>query len=124
MGLFYLVRLEAQESRIAIVAVVFVSVSITCFTMSRTPPCRALCTTTTRRHLHNVMAPPHHIDSLQKEGRMALAIHSIKENQIKSQRKAAKVYGVRQTMMRDRIKAVKEVEWLGQEISLLSNPVH
>jgi hypothetical protein len=49
------------------------------------------------------MAPPHRVNSPQKEGRIALAIHSLQEKQIKSQRSAAEVYNIPRTTLRDRI---------------------
>ena len=52
------------------------------------------------------MAPPHRVNSPQKEGRMALALHSLSKKQFKSQRKAAKVYVVPRSTMQTRIKGV------------------
>ena len=47
------------------------------------------------------MAPPHRVNSPQKEGRIALAIHSLQKKQLKSQRSAAKTYVVpRRTLQR------------------------
>jgi hypothetical protein len=52
------------------------------------------------------MAPPHRINSLQKEGRVALAIYSLQEKQLKSGRTAAKTYAVPRTTMRRRLKGI------------------
>jgi hypothetical protein len=62
--------------------------------------------TTTRRHHHNTMALPHRINSLQKEGRVALAIHSLQEKQLKSGRTAAKTYAVPRTTIRRLLKGI------------------
>jgi hypothetical protein len=52
------------------------------------------------------MAPPHRVNSPQKEGRVALAIHSLQEKQLKSQRSAAKTYAVPRTTMQRRQKGI------------------
>jgi hypothetical protein len=56
------------------------------------------------------MAPPHTQKSSQKEGRIDLAIHSIKKKQILSGRRAAKVFNVPRTTMRRRKKGIKPQE--------------
>jgi hypothetical protein len=48
------------------------------------------------------MAPPNGRNSPHKEGRIALAIHSLQKNQVSSQHKAANVYGAIRTTMRRR----------------------
>jgi hypothetical protein len=53
------------------------------------------------------MAPPHRINSPQKEGRMALALHSLSKKQFKSQRKAAKVYVVARTTIQRRQQGIQ-----------------
>ena len=50
------------------------------------------------------MAPPHHIESIQKEGRVALAVSAIQKNQISSGRRAADTYVVPQTTLQAHLK--------------------
>jgi hypothetical protein len=52
------------------------------------------------------MAPPHVDNSLQKEGRIYLAIHSLYKNQIPSHQRAAPTYNVSETILRDRQKGI------------------
>jgi hypothetical protein len=52
------------------------------------------------------MAPPHRVNSPQKEGRVALAVHSLQEKQLKSQRSAAKTYIVPRTTLQRRQKGI------------------
>ena len=52
------------------------------------------------------MAPPHTQKSLEKEGRIDLAIHGIKKKQFSSQRNAAEVCKVPRATMRTRLKGV------------------
>ena len=52
------------------------------------------------------MAPPPRVDSPQREGRMALAVHSIKNEQLKSERATAVVYDARQTTLQRRQKGI------------------
>jgi hypothetical protein len=49
------------------------------------------------------MAPPHRIDSPQKEGRMTLAVHAIQKSQFSSGRSAASVYKEPRTTLQDRL---------------------
>jgi hypothetical protein len=49
------------------------------------------------------MAPPHHTEKVQKEGRLTLAINAIQKNQISSRREAAAVYGVSRTTLQARL---------------------
>jgi hypothetical protein len=48
------------------------------------------------------MAPPHINNSPQKEGRLSLAIHSLKKNQISSRLRAATIYNIPETTHRRR----------------------
>ena len=48
------------------------------------------------------MAPPHHAEKIQKEGRITLAVSAIQKNQISSGNKAAKIYNVPQSTLNDR----------------------
>ena len=68
------------------------------------------------------MAPPHHIESIQKEGWVALAVSAIQKNQISSGRHAADTYVVpritlqaclkgRQPRLGSRSKSRKLLEW-------------
>jgi hypothetical protein len=50
------------------------------------------------------MAPPHRTESLQKEGRVALAMSAIRKNQISSGRRAAKIYVVPRSTLQARLK--------------------
>ena len=52
---------------------------------------------------HHTMAPPHHTEKVQKEGRLTLAINAIQKNQISSRREAAAVYGVSRTTLQARL---------------------
>ncbi len=77
---------------------------ITCFTpISRTPPSRALSATKTCLLHYHIMAPPHHAEKIQKEGRVTLAVNSIQKNQISSYRTAATVYEIPLSTLRDRL---------------------
>ena len=40
------------------------------------------------------MAPPHRVEAIRKEGRMALAVNAIKKNQLSSDYEAADIYKV------------------------------
>jgi DDE superfamily endonuclease/Psq-like protein/Tc5 transposase-like DNA-binding protein len=53
------------------------------------------------------MAPPHTSQSPQKEGRLNLAIHSLQNRQLKSQRSAAKVYKVPRTTLQRRLRGTQ-----------------
>jgi hypothetical protein len=50
------------------------------------------------------MAPPHHAEKTQKEGRLTLAINAILKNQISSTREAATVFNVAEATLRARRK--------------------
>jgi hypothetical protein len=50
------------------------------------------------------MSPPHHIEAIQREGRMTLAINAINKNQFSSGRNAAGVYKVPRSTLQDRRK--------------------
>jgi len=50
------------------------------------------------------MAPPHRIESIQKEGRVTLAVSAIQKNQISSGRRAADTYAVPRTTLQARLK--------------------
>lgn len=54
------------------------------------------------------MAPPHIAAAVQKEGRVSLAVHSLKQNQISSQRKAEDVYKAPRTTIRRRLQGIPE----------------
>lgn len=49
------------------------------------------------------MAPPHHTEAFQKEGRITLAANAIRKHQISSMRDAAGTYFVPWTTLRDRL---------------------
>jgi hypothetical protein len=77
--------------------------TLTCFTtIWRTPPSGARPTTTTRSCCQHTMAPPRTNNSPQKEGRLALAVHSLKKDQFSSRRGAARIYIVPETTLRRR----------------------
>ena len=71
--------------------------------MWRTPPCGELSTTTTRSRLQHAMAPPHRAETIQKEGRIALAAAAVQKNQFSSGCSAAGIYKVPRTMLQDRL---------------------
>jgi hypothetical protein len=52
------------------------------------------------------MAPPHRINSPQKEGCVALAVHSLQEKQLKSQHSAAKMSIVLRTTLQRHQKGI------------------
>ena len=98
-----------EDLRVSGNFIIFINIgNVTCFiTKWPTSPCGPLFTPKRVHYLHNNMAPPHRINSPQKEGRMALALHSLSKKQFKSQRKAAKVYVVPRSTMQTRIKGVQ-----------------
>src|SRR5580700_9185545 len=49
------------------------------------------------------MAPPYRVESIQKEGQIALAVNAIRKNQISSGRSAAKAYIIPRTILQDRL---------------------
>ena len=52
------------------------------------------------------MAPPHHAEAIQKEGRLTLAANAIKKHQFPSNRRAAAVYVVPKTTLQSRLNGV------------------
>jgi len=50
------------------------------------------------------MAPPHRVEAIRKEGRMALAVNAIKKNQLSSHYEAADTYKVSRTTLQGRLK--------------------
>jgi hypothetical protein len=65
------------------------------------------------------MAPPYLTTSPKKEGRIALAIHSLKNHQISSVKKAAKVYKIPLSTLRNRLRGIRPKQETRPSNSLL-----
>ena len=52
------------------------------------------------------MASTHDLEKLQKEGRLELAVQAIQKKQIKSHRRAAKLYNISERTLKRRIEGV------------------
>jgi hypothetical protein len=70
------------------------------------PPYGPLLTPKRGCQLQHTIAPPHRIISPQKEGRLALTIHSLNKKQIKSQRSAAETYIISRTTLQRRYRDI------------------
>jgi len=81
------------------------TLTLTCFTThSRTPVTRAPHQNQDASSIKSTMASTHNVQKLQKVGRLALSKKFIQNKQVSSVYKAANLYDVPESTLRDRIK--------------------